>query len=268
MWIAALAVTLCTFLVFFPAMHNDFIDWDDTDNFIRNDGFRGLDGKHLSWMFSTFHMGHFQPLTWFTLGVDYTWGGKVFGEHPAYGYGMDPRSFHLTNVILHALNAALVFFISRLLIRFALPLAPPVAVIAGATCAALIFGVHPLRVESVAWATERRDLLSGLFLLLSLLAYLHGQRAASVPPRLKWNLISLALFVLSLLSKVMGVTLPVVLLILDWFPLRRLDRNPVRWSMPPNRAVLIEKTPLLRVVDHFLSGGDHRPGHEQMACHA
>lgn len=244
-WIAAIAVFIGTLVVFMPAMHNDFIDWDDTDNFVRNDGFRGLDAEHLSWMFSTFHMGHYQPLTWLTLGVDYTWGGKVFGEHPTYGYGMDPRSYHLTNVILHAVNAALVFFLARLLIVLALPRANQFAVVAGAACAGLLFGVHPLRVESVAWATERRDLLSGLFLLLAVLSYLHGHCRATSSPRVKWSLIAPGCFVLSLLSKVMGVTLPVVLLILDVFPLRRLERNPARWLAGQNRRVLIEKIPYI-----------------------
>lgn len=242
MWLAALVVFLCTFFVFLPAMHNEFIDWDDTDNFLRNPDYRGLGPDNLKWMFSTFHMGHYQPLTWLTLGFDYTWGGIAFGEYPEHGYGMDPRSYHLTNVVLHAINAALVFVIARLLIGLAVPTANRTAVVSGAALAALFFGVHPLRVESVAWATERRDLLSGLFLLLSVLSYVHAHRDPQTR-RTKCKVAALGFFVLSLLSKVIGVTLPVVLLILDWFPLGRLDRNPARWLSPPNRAVLIEKLP-------------------------
>jgi hypothetical protein len=101
-------------------------------------------------------------------------------------------------------------------------IAKPQSSLPAAAIIALFFGLHPLRVESVAWATERRDLLSAFFLLLTVLAYLHAVGSASRPGS-KWAVITECLFACSLLSKVIGVTLPLVLLVLDWHPLRRSD---------------------------------------------
>src|SRR5207244_7291320 len=125
--------------------------------------------------------------------------------------GMNPRGYHLTSVLLHALDAALVFLVARRLLRDA-----PVG---AAAAAALVFGLHPLRVESVAWVTERRDVVSGFFVLLALLAYLRA--ADDVGHRPRWLGASLGLFAASLLSKAITMTFPVVLLILDACPLRR-----------------------------------------------
>ena len=86
-WLLAMMVGAMAFAVFFPAMRNDFVDWDDTDNFIRNQYIRGLSWENIQWMFSTFHMGHFQPLTWLTIGFDSVWGGWAFGPHVVHATG-------------------------------------------------------------------------------------------------------------------------------------------------------------------------------------
>lgn len=193
-----LLVAAATVAAFLPALGNGFVNWDDPANFLDNPHFRGFSAANLKWMFTAFHMGHYHPLTWLSLAADYT------------VWGMNPFGYHLTNVLLHAANAVLFYFVAGILFRKVFGATRPLRRLACAAAAALLFSVHPLRVESVAWATERRDLLSGLFYLATILAYLRA--------RIGW---SLAFYALSLFSKGSGVGLPFVLLALDFHPLRR-----------------------------------------------
>lgn len=225
-------VAAVTFLAFVPALGAEWLNWDDDRNFLENPDWRGLQPANVKWMFTAFYVGHYQPLSWLTLALDFTmWGGI---EHPG--------GFHLTNVILHVANAALFFFLVRALLTVAGPdlagrRAPALDVCAA--FGALFFAVHPLRVENVAWITERRDVLSTLFLLAALLAYLaHARRHGR-----RWLAVSLVFYALSLLSKAMGITFPAVLLVLDLYPLRRLPANPARWFTRAGRGVLLEKVP-------------------------
>jgi protein O-mannosyl-transferase len=207
---AALLVALVVAIVFLPALDNGFVNWDDDVNITDNPNFRGFSAAHLRWMFTTTLMGHYIPLTWLTLALDHA------------VWGMNPRGYHLTSVVLHALNAALVFLVARRLLGGAsFLLAPAVA--------ALAFGLHPLRAESVAWVTERRDVLSGLFVLLALLAYLRAVDGPG-PAHERWLTVSLLLYLASLLSKAITMTFPVVLLVLDAYPLgRRALREKARF---------------------------------------
>jgi hypothetical protein len=133
---------------------------------------------------------------------------------------MDARGYHLTNLLLHAgASVALYFVVARLVAR-ARPNADSPLVRMVAVASALLFAIHPLRVESVAWVTERRDVLSLLLMLGSLLAYL---RFVDTGSRRAWAG-SLALFAAALLSKATVVTLPLVLVILEWYTLRRLSK--------------------------------------------
>ena len=234
-------VFLTVFLTFWPGLHNGFVDWDDTDNILKNTHYRGLGPEQLSWMFTTSHLGHYQPLSWITLGGDYLWGRAVLGD------GMDPRSYHLTNNLLHAVNAVLVYLLAlRLLGGAAAPDAVrrTRGVHGAAALAALLFALHPLRVESVAWVTERRDVLSSFFLLLTVLCYLRAQQPLTTHHR-RWMALAVVLHTLSLLSRAMAVTLPVILLLLDWYPLRRLGgRRTSSAGVRPGR-VWLEKIPFL-----------------------
>lgn len=197
-------VAVVTFVAFLPALGNGFVAWDDDRNFLDNPHYRGLGPAQLAWMVT--HLdAHYVPLTWLTLGLDYVL------------WGMNPAGYHLTSVVLHAANAVLVYAVARRLIAAALPGAAGGALVLGSAVAALLFAVHPLRVESVAWATERRDVLCGLFYLLTVLAYLRYCASASR----RWYGASLAFLAAALLSKAMALTLPVVLLFLDAYPLRR-----------------------------------------------
>src|SRR2546428_2582737 len=230
-WLVPVLIALVTFAAFLPTLNNQFVDWDDQRNFLENPHYRGLAWTHLRWMWTT-HQGHYIPLTWMTLGLDYLL------------WGMNPVGYHLTNLLLHAANAVVFFFVVRRLLTRALPSPSErghtLALSAG--FASLVFAIHPLRVESVAWATERRDVLSGLFYLLTLLMY---PRAREREERGRgWYWLSVAVFVLALLSKSMVVNLPIVLLILDVYPLRRLG-GAVGWWSAPARRVYVGKIPFV-----------------------
>src|SRR5438132_2794902 len=230
-WLVPLLVAFSTLAAFLPTLHNQFVAWDDGKNFLDNRHYRGLAWTHLRWMWTT-HGGHYIPLTWMTFGLDYLL------------WGMNPFGYHLTSLLLHAANAVVFFFVARRILTLALPgpseRGHALAVSAGV--AALVFAIHPLRVESVAWVTERRDVLSGLFYLSTILMYL---RACEREERGRgWYWLSVAVFVCALLSKSMVVNLPVVLLILDVYPLRRLGGS-IGWWSAPARRVYVEKIPFV-----------------------
>lgn len=227
----ALGVAALAILVFLPSLGNDFVDWDDEANLTANPHYRGLGWAQLRWMFTSAHMlGHWIPLTWLSFAIDYVL------------WGMEPVGYHLTNMVLHAANAALLTLVALRLLRLAMPGLRETHARLGAAAGALFWAVHPLRVESVAWATERRDVLSGLFFLLSVLAYLR-MAAAPVERRRRWLGASLAAFAAALMSKPIVMTLPLVLLVLDFYPLRRLGMRPRQWLAAPARSVWLEKVP-------------------------
>jgi protein O-mannosyl-transferase len=226
-------VVSATFTAFLPALHNDFVNWDDVGSLLGNPYYKGLGWANLRWMFTATLMGHYVPLTWLSFGVNFVLGG------------MDPWGYHLGNLLLHAANAGVFYLVARRLLAAGLgggvgsgtsDLRDP-ALCVGAAFAALAFGIHPLRVESVAWATERRDVLSGLFYLLAVLSYLRGVGGRGALETRYWAL-SVGAFLLSLLSKAAGMPLPAALLVLDIYPLRRVEA--VGW-----RRLLLEKVPYL-----------------------
>ena len=229
------AVAILTLLAFLPTLENNFVDWDDEPNFQLNESYRGLGWTQLKWMFTAFHLGHYAPLTWITFGADYL------------VWGLDPLGYHLTNLLLHAANAVVFYLVAFRLLQEGIPGARDrlLPLRLSAALAALVFSVHPLRVESVAWATERRDVLSGLFYLLAVLVYLRREQDSSGGPaarrRRYWA--CLLLFILALLSKSMAVTLPAVLLLLDVYPLRRFPLTVAGLGSSSARGALLEKLP-------------------------
>src|SRR5256712_3914638 len=230
-WLIPVLIALVTFAAFLPTLQNQFVTWDDATNFLENAHYRGLGWTHIRWMWTT-HLGHYIPLTWMTLGLDYLL------------WGMNPVGYHLTSLLLHAANAVVFFFVVHRILTLALPNpsenGDALAVSAGV--AALVFAIHPLRVESVAWATERRDVLSGLFYLLTILLYLRASERGERGRGWYWG--TVGLFACALLSKAMAVSVPVVLLILDVYPLRRLGGSTGWWSEPARR-VYVEKIPFV-----------------------
>lgn len=191
-WLSGLAA----FAAFLPALRFPLLSWDDDVNILGNAGL-ALSPQGLLWMATGSKLGHWQPLTWLTLAVDKAlWGGAAAG-------------FHLGNILLHALSAGLLALCARRLLRDE----------EGWACllAAGLWALHPLRVESVAWVTERRDVLSGAFLLGSLYAHLRAEGAEER----RWSRWALALGACAMLSKVFAVVWPAVLLVLDGLVLER-----------------------------------------------
>ncbi len=270
-WLAPAAVGVLAFAAFLPALSASFVTWDDDPNFLDNPYYRGLGWFNLKWMWSTFHMGHYIPISWMTLGLDYVI------------WGMNPFGYHLVNLLLHAANAVLVYFIARRLLRAWRghtrddDRSAEARLEFAAAGAAFVFAIHPLRVESVAWITERRDVLSGVFYLSTILLYLRWverRDAASVDGTrsvpLHWP--AIAVFVIALLSKATAMILPAVLLIVNVYPLRRLGRGATdatsarehlsRWWNPSARRVYVEAAPyaLLSAATALLSIVALRPG--------
>jgi tetratricopeptide (TPR) repeat protein len=242
-------VGLFAIIPFLPARHAEFVNWDDDKVVLTNPHFRGFSTANLRWMFTQNKMGHYHPLTWLSYAVDDAIGKSRFptlapDAQKRYATGLDPAVFHTTNLLLHAGVAIAVYFLATALLRAAIPATTPGWLIpATAAWIALIFAVHPLRVESVAWVTERRDLLSSLFLLPAVICYLRYAReerwTASTTAAYVGSILLLAL---SLLSKAWGMTLPLILLILDVYPLRRLG-GPRGWTFPSLGRLLLEKLP-------------------------
>jgi hypothetical protein len=223
-WALGPLVAATTLVAFLPALDAGFLNWDDGVNILDNHAFRGLGWHNLKWMFTTTLLAVYAPLAWLSLGVNYVLGG------------MDPWGYHLGNVLLHGANAGLFYLVARRLLAAAFDprVAGEGAVALGAVFAALAFGVHPLRVESVAWVTERRDVLCGTFYLLAVLAHLRGVSGGGLVEG-RWRVLSVSAFAAALLSKGLAMTLPLTLLVLDVYPLRRLGLG---WP-----ALLREKIP-------------------------
>ena len=227
--------TFCRFLIvgvvalaFSPVLSADFVNWDDDLNLTENLAYRGFSSPHLHWMFTTFHGGHYQPLTWLSFALDHA------------VWGMNPVGYHLTNLVLHAINSVLVYHLALTILRRFWPHTLAADLRLAATLGALFFALHPLRVESVAWVTERRDVLSGAFYLLSILAYLRCHDPQTGDRGRLWYLVAVVAFLGSVLSKAWGITVPVVLLILDVVPLRRLGSG-----KPLSARVIADKLPFV-----------------------
>ena len=227
LWVS-LALIAANLIVYAQVWHHDFINVDDPDYVIHNPAVsRGLTWNGVWWAFRTAHASNWHPLTWLSHMLD------------VQLYGLNPGPHHLTNEFLHIAHALLLF---GLLHRMTQALGRS-AFVAG------LFAVHPLHVESVAWASERKDVLSTLLGLLTLCAYVAYARQ----PGLRRYGLVLVLFAAGLMAKPMLVTLPLLLLLLDFWPLGRLALGPNPpdsseprrdWRSDAVRLVL-EKLPLL-----------------------
>ncbi len=237
-WGVPVAVFLVTCVTFLPAVHNEFVSLDDHKNFQRNYHYRGLGADNVKWAWTTFHNGAYQPLSWMSFSTQYV------------AWGMDPTGYHVVSVVLHAVNGVLFFWVVVRVLALAMPAAArqhPVALRNASALAALLFALHPLRAEPVAWVSCQPYLPVGMFYLLSLLAYLRACRDdVSGPAHVGWVTVSCLCYAGSILSKGVGVGLVAVLVILDVYPLRRLWPGRARGQpRPPPWRVLVEKTPFL-----------------------
>ncbi|MBI5883597.1 MAG: tetratricopeptide repeat protein [Elusimicrobia bacterium] len=224
---AALAAAAVAFLVYLPSLANGFVNWDDRAMLFENPGIRDLGWGSLKWMLTTDHMSAYQPLGWLGCAVII----KV--------QGLRPFGFHLAGALFHAANTGLFLLLAWKLLVFPVRARPPqlpgasedgraendLARLCGAAFASLLFGLHPLQVETVAWATGFSDLLGTLFFLLSLTLYLESVEREGRRRNVLLAL-SLAAFSASGLSRWKGVFLPVVVGAVNFFPLRRFEREP------------------------------------------
>jgi len=211
----------CTILIivsalFLPSLKNDFVNWDDDRYVIENTLIRAISFENLKNIFTTFYMGNYHPLSILSYALDY------------HFFKLRPFGYHLTNLFLHLLNCILVFLVIYMLSR-SLP---------AAFITAILFGLHPLQVDSVAWVSERKGLLCVAFFLCAIITYI---RYAGKNQESKYYYLSLLFFTFALLSKPMAVTLPLVLLVLDYFINVRGGKN-----------IFIEKIPFFILAALFL----------------
>ncbi len=259
--LALLAAGAAAAALYWPSLGHGFVNWDDDLLILENLGFRGLGLDQLWWMLTSFLNSAYQPLGWLAYDLLYLAGG------------LDPFLFHFASLAAHSLNAMLFFAVTLHLLR-----APGAGghkdssgsegsgAAIGALAASLAFALHPLQVESVAWASLLPDLLSATFALGALLCCLKAQER---PPAAKRGMMLLAvcLFAASGLCRWKAAALPLILILLDVHPLRRLPADPRRWGRGPARAVVIEKIPFLIVAAAVVglnilakSGGAHAMG--------
>lgn len=224
-----LLLTLITLAVFRPVLNNGFVSFDDLDYITGNTLVRrGLSRDGFCWAFTSIgYSANWHPLTWISHMTDV----ELFG--------LDPAGHHLTSLLIHLANTILLFLVLRSM----------TGALWRSAFAAALFAVHPMHVESVAWVSERKDVLSALFWLLTMAAYLRYVRK---PGRAAYLAVIL-LYMAGLMAKPMVMTLPLVLLVLDFWPLGRLGIVPADGESGPARGfavrdlyrLLIEKLPLL-----------------------
>ncbi len=203
--IAISLILIVTSVVYMPSMQNGFV-WDDEEYIVTNKMIKKLSLPNFQKMFTTFYIGNYHPLTLLSFAVEY----RYFGLHP--------QPYHATNIIIHLMNCVLVFLLIYMISNS----------IVASCIAGLLFGVHPLHVESVAWISGRKDVLYALFFLASLISYLGFIKEQK---RIYYYL-ALSLFVMSLLSKSMAVTLPLVLVWFDYLLSNRISWGSLKNKIP------------------------------------
>jgi Flp pilus assembly protein TadD len=227
--VICVALALGTLLLYAPVLGFGFISLDDPQYVVNNFHLRGGPGwRGLAWCFQTGYGGNWIPLVWLSYMLDYKF------------YALNLAGYHASNVLLHTANALLLFLILKRM----------TGTFWRSAMVAALFAWHPMHVESVAWIAERKDVLSALFWMLTIWAYLNYAGKGGVGR----YLLVLVLFAFGLMAKPMLVTLPFVLLLLDWWPLRRFQSKTPAGTMNPGdlsgpaktwRQLILEKIPML-----------------------
>jgi protein O-mannosyl-transferase len=211
--ICLLLVSFFTLYIFYPSINNDFTNWDDPVYVTQDTMIFDLKSENLKQIFEKPISFNYHPLTMLSLAIDYK---IAFNKETQ---SLSARSFHLTNLIFHILNVILIFLFIYLLSGNNIPVAVIVS---------LLFGIHPLRVESVAWISERKDVLYSFFYILSLIVYLKYLKNRQQ----KLYFVILFLFICSILSKAMAITLPLIFFIIDYYKGRRFSKNSILEKVP------------------------------------
>jgi len=196
-----------TFITFYPTLKNNFVNWDDDKLVYQNPDILNLNASSIKTYFSTYYANMYHPLTTLSFAID------------ASLFGMNPMYFHLINILLHLINVVLAFYLVFYLTRKQFM----------AFIIAFLFALHPMHVESVVWIAERKDVLYTAFFLLSLIFYCSYLEKAQ---NKKFLLYCFAAFLLSLLSKSAAVTLPLVLLVIDFYKGRKINKKTIIEKVP------------------------------------
>lgn len=240
----AVVAGLACLVVYLRAIGCDFVSYDDPDYVLHNPLIRQLGLQNIRTLFTSPYNGWWMPLTWISLAVDY------------HFWALNPFGYHLTNILLHSVNTGLVVLIADKVWCCKTPcssiedrspdhsdsgpLQSGYPYLLMLLVAGLIWGIHPLRVESVAWVTERKDVLNGLLTLSSVLLYLGYVQNRGSQRNAANYVLSLIMFVLSLLAKSISIVLPLMLLVIDWYPHKRFEKE--RFLI-----VVIEKIPFFLI---------------------
>lgn len=204
------AILAITALIFLPALDNGLTNWDDPEYLAENPLIQGLSPDSIKGMFTKHLNGKYHPLTQLTYTLEYHW------------FGPTPRIYHLNNLLLHLMNVALVFALTRILFR-----EPAISLVT-----TVLFAVHPMHVEPVAWIAARKDVLSTLFYLAALLFWIGYLR--NLAPKRWFYILTFFSSILAILAKASAVTIPLVLILLDYY-----------FQRPINRKMFAEKIPFL-----------------------
>ncbi len=227
-YLVVIFLIIASFISYGRILSNDFVNFDDNVYITENDHVKsGINPASIKWAFSTTFADFWHPLTWLSLFFDYEL------------YGLNAGGYHLTNLILHLMSALLVFWIFN----------RATGNLWSSAFVAAVFALHPLRVESVAWAAERKDVLSVFFGLASIYVYICYAQSI----KYSQYFFSLVLYALSLMSKPMLVTLPFVLLLLDYWPLNRWQKSTsTEFISNPVRRLIWEKAPFIFLTFIFI----------------
>lgn len=218
------AIVAMTVLSYAPIVHNGFVNYDDNQYVFNNPNVKGgITQRSIIWAFTNLNISYWHPLTWLSHMLD------------CEIYGLRPLGHHITSILIHIINSALLFLL----------LSKMTGTVWRSGFVAAAFALHPVHVESVAWVAERKDVLSGMFWILSMLAYVHYAER----PNVRRYAIVLLTFVMGLMSKPMMVTLPFALLLLDYWPLDRFILQQDKTSSPADISIICQKASLWRLLE-------------------
>lgn len=213
-------ILLVTAIVFSPSVNNDFVNWDDDVNVLENENLNGFNMESIKKIFhykDGIVIGNYNPLPIFTFLID----KELLGGFDKKTGKFNAKPFHIHNLVLHLICILLVY---RILLLF--NLSTNAAIIG-----ALLFAIHPMRVESVAWVTERKDVLLGVFYFAAIISYIKYLKAAADKKRF-YYILTLVLFILSLFSKIQAVALPLSMLAIDYYFKREMNFNRIVEKLP------------------------------------
>lgn len=196
-----------TLIVFFPALNNAFTNWDDPALITENPLIKKLNAENIKRIFTEVYFGNYQPLHILSYAIEYQF------------YKLNPVGYHITSLVMHLISTALVFVFVSLISQN-----KSIAVIT-----ALLFGIHPLHVESVAWAAERKDMLYAMFFISSLIFYV---KYIKEEQKAKYFVLAFILFALSIFSKAMAASLPPILFLLDFYYKRKFTFKIILEKIP------------------------------------